>query len=879
MVGQSSVRGAVSPKMIGAGLAGMLALVIAVIIFSQMSNSGGDERPDFYEQSDSGSGRETLAEGSGERGELPTNGDSAGTEEPEPETEGEDEPTTRGMAGNEEFDMEKATEEFLAAMADPDKMNQMIEEARERRRGQGRDRGGDEEDEEDDRNKPSIINGYVTTSEGQDVIGATVDALGISNTQTGDNGFYELSLSHRGSLILRVLPPDGSEYASPKPQVVIVQPGKEYRRDFTLQEGWTMEGRVVDESSQPISGATVTAFVSANVVSSTTGADGAFSIAGVPAGGIVQQIAVSHADYATATRASVSVLDGPQTFVLRSQMSARLRVVWGDGDPVTRYRYEVRPVNQQELTVISPTRPQTITSPDGTATINEISSGQWRVDVTVLDERNRETNIKNSERFVIAPGENNKEVVVEVDSGSSVSGTVVNAGTGSLVAGATVYLQPSLGSNPLFTTTGGGGSFLFETVPADSYELVAESGNLMTRDPVYLQVDSNYRGDPITLQLMEGGVIYGQVLTDEEQPSARAIVKLRLERPNFEGRQQFSYPVDSQNRYRIEGAPAGRHSIWVNYIEPDREFQEVVVEAGQEQELNFDLSDNVKLSGRVLVNGEASTDVVNILKFRAGGGAVEVRLDPEGNYEVELTPDQNYEIWARTNAFTEGKVDNLTLNAEQRELTRDINVPVVDGDFALVFPSDEDFTPGNLIINQRGAERADPLERTMEQERRRLPNMIAGEYRASFTSTDGEWMGESDWTTFQPGGENTILVEVTQSRQGVPVGLWRPDMISNQPQTYTFDLTEVVKSAGNLRVRFVADDGDDHLSISGVALQRNGQTAAQDNHSGSAGPSHSNNTYNLQLADVGQGGQLILQTTMWAAEGPDTRGTIYLDIN
>ena len=129
----------------------------------------------------------------------------------------------------------------------------------------------------------AAIEGTVTDDDGRPVAGAVVrvgDALtitlidGVSAT-TGVDGSYRVRTPSRGGLTAMVVMADG--YAHESARLPAPRPGRSARRDFVLQRGARVFGRIVDHEGAPLSGASVRASHSYQS-SVVTDADGRYEI-------------------------------------------------------------------------------------------------------------------------------------------------------------------------------------------------------------------------------------------------------------------------------------------------------------------------------------------------------------------------------------------------------------------------------------------------------------------------------------------------------------------------------------------------------------------------------------------------------------------------
>ncbi|WP_259312502.1 carboxypeptidase regulatory-like domain-containing protein [Capillimicrobium parvum] len=186
---------------------------------------------------------------------------------------------------------------------------------------------------------PAQVTGHVTDGSGRAIGGVTVTVYGVSETAvatatTGAGGAYTVDGLDSGTYRIGFAAPEGSRYISefysdrdtlPRARPVAVKLGKVVTIDAALAErapAGAISGQVSDSARNRIAGVTVTAYdaTGAAAGSGVTGADGTYTIEGLPAGDYRLGFAVpGTSDYVgtfwrdapnLATAGAVSVRDG-----------------------------------------------------------------------------------------------------------------------------------------------------------------------------------------------------------------------------------------------------------------------------------------------------------------------------------------------------------------------------------------------------------------------------------------------------------------------------------------------------------------------------------------------------------------------------------------
>jgi len=752
--------------------------------------------------------------------------------------------------------------------------------------------------------KERFITGLVTDPNNLPVTGARVilipgtgDMRNRAEALTDAGGRYSLRHSLAGTLGIRAMPPPDSDFTPSEIVLFIVQDGDEsITKDLMLKEGELVQGIVLNEEKTPVVGAKVEAVIPNTMTKvRTTDEGGRFSVKGVPAGGAIITLTVSHPEYQSETRTAVNMFDGEQTFILKRANSIILEVTWKlDGTPVEFYAYRLlKKMGFGELFVDAEKQNVLVESLDGRTSLTELPSGTWHVEVTVMSPDGNPTDLRGATNFQLEAGQQGMLVRVAMDGGRRISGRVVmNTAGGSPVAGANIeFVTPSAGfgrfpkpDGPfVFPTaaTDETGEFKFEGMPPGRYTVQARKETFRTPMAVDVIVPYDVDPTPVEIVMLKGGVLFGKVLGADGKTLEGVRILLSEQRVNADGWLNQETMTDAEGNYRFEGLPAGAHYLWAYDKERLRDSRTVDLEPGKELEVNFDFSGNIQMSGNIRVNGKPpgeswSVEFIGEGDSRSGW----VNVSPEGYYKATVKPGLMYLHLAGANS-PGGQPEAFNIPEMPSEQVRDIDLNIVDADIVLSFPEGVQFVPGNLVISPRQrATRYGFYRVKMDQQTRHVVSMFAGEYQATLMSTGGEWHGETDWVTLAPGATNTFVLDLKKTKRGVCVGGWAPGQVSMGAFTpLSFDVTPVIESAGNIEIYVLYQTGRHAVETGAVSLIVDGAPAVTDDHKGWSGADQWNNTYHLNLGTYVPGAAYVLRVELKCDGGTDSTGSIFMSLN
>lgn len=741
------------------------------------------------------------------------------------------------------------------------------------------------------------LRGRVTDNDGEPVEGIEVtfqqntrdDPATPLSAITDKDGVYTIAGASGMSITVSARTPPGFPVSlvqaktmhvenSPDPLVV----------DFRLDLGGSIDGIVLNEDGRPIEGAVISR--GGLGMRETSDAEGHFILRYIPERGGVQ-VTVSHPDYQSETRPNVTLFDGTQTFVLSRSNDLVLKVTWGfDGSPVQQFAYRLlrqhvtgqfRDIDRKEVAV---------NSPQGTVTLLNVESGQWRAEVTVLAPDGSPTDIRGAHEFELTAGMKG-EIPVVITAGRRITGTVMMDEPRIAVPRALVkFLAPSRGFGqppdpaPVFNIpdvyTNYTGGFAVEGVPPGRYSLTAEQEPLLTLKPI--DIDVAYKEDPppLTITMSSGGRIYGKVI---ESAAGGAVLGYALsisrQNPNADGWSYASATVNADGTYESPGLPVGTHYLWLSRNGQSLTSRLVDLGPGEKKEVNFDLTGHINVIGRITSNGQpvASRSGEERYHFASpdSGPGPGLQVAVDGRYATTLSPGTYF-------FFNGGsQIQKIEVLPSPPQQTFDFDIGSADVDIVLVFPSDADFAPGNLVLSPpERALRYNFYRQQMAQDRKRLPNVPPGQWQATFTTRDGAWIGASDWIEVKRGEENVVVLEVKRVAETIRIGGWAPGEISNtEYTTLSFPLPSAdFASSTELSITCLYQRGRHAVSLNGVRLVSGGRTIAEDMHSGWTGADHWNNVYRLRGFAASALPSATVQVDLKGDGGNDTAGSVYLTI-
>lgn len=735
------------------------------------------------------------------------------------------------------------------------------------------------------------VGGVWITVMGRDDKEEVVSIGGVSN----DEGVYTVRDVPSGPITVMAQPPANSFLYAPDAIELIIRKGEERDGiDIVLDPGDVVDGYVKNDAGEPIEEASVVAATTRGQRVYTTDKAGYFTVEGIPPGGTLMSLTVVHPDYQAETRTAISMLDGTQYYTLSKSNDIILEVKWMlDGTPVDLYAYRMLKRHMTGQFFDQDRKEILVDSEDGRTVLENLEEGEWRAEVTVLDPDGQTTDIKASATFALTSDEKGRVIPVEVAAGRLITGTVWLDNVGNQpVAGAQLeFVQPSQGYGRFpapdeafqfpTATTNESGFFMFEGMAPGVYALVAKKDDLLT--PRTIDVEVSYQMDPQPLDIVmtEGAEIYGTVIGPDGELAPNQEVQIAVNRPNADGWEHRNILTDSTGSYTFRAVRAGVTYIYARHESGMNDSSSVDLEPGQREEVNFDFSNTIELSGVITLNGgNPHPDISHIMFVGQDVGRREwVLLGPRGEYSTRVPPGE-YFLRAHGGNAPSGDMDPFMISGSgQQEFNYDIQAAGVD--VIVEFPDGEEFREGYLVLSR--AERSmryNFVRANLGQENRHFVRLFAGEYIATYTSRDNQWRGETDFTYVGPGQENVLIIDAEKMVRGVRIGGWSPgDMSLTEHTPIRYDVTSILESAGDIEIILNYEVGRHAVEIGGVLLLENGSEIDRDLHIGWSGADKWHNAYRLYLPDTRAGATYQIEALLRGDGGDDSTGSVYMNLN
>lgn len=770
--------------------------------------------------------------------------------------------------------------------------------------------------EEETSGNKAHVSGHVRDQHGNPVVGFTVD-LRIDTSDSGGGrqsegrvavttheGAYTFSDVSPGAGQLTVRIPYESDYAVPDPIRLALRPGTLRRNlDFVLFSGDRLEGIVTNEDGDPVEGADVRGHVNAAAgrrFAATTDADGAYALGGIPEDQPIDYLVVQHPDYEAQQRTKIFVIDGDQDFILKRLVGFQVVVVGqADQTPVEWFRYRLTVNDGNGFRPARATGDTQVHDPAGRLTLTSLQNGRYRIEVDEWSPEGTATGRRGAAEFEGARDNPNREVVVEVAGGRTLRGRVALEGTGETVADVRVAVQAPADTSPWRTRLGWGaaaatvgttsdakGAFVLEGVAPGLQHIVAEKKGYQLRNRVEVQVPADRDPDGIEISLARASTLFGRLIGFDGDPMAG--VRLM----HFDGQQYWgSAPdfaaTDADGRYRIEGLLGENHKLSFSDSASGLSDERLVtLKPGEEREVNFDYTGKVELAGGIWVNGNpwggsprmsirpARPQTGSIVEQAFGTGFLPV--ESGGRYRIFLKPGRHHLV-VQVSLERNFLADVFDVAEAPYLQIRDFECHLVDADVAVSVPEGKVFQPGTFVFDRRVGDTVQDSVFNLESssELRRTVNLLAGEYRVHYVSSETHDSGVSEWTAIGPGRENVIVVfsgrETTRR-----VGPWSPATIALDYKTLSWDITPHIAGAGLHEAIFDYEDGVCSVQIAWVAILENGSEIARDSHEGWSGYRKIDHVYRLNLPRATPGSQYSLQASLRGHGGTQSFGTVYL---
>lgn len=486
---------------------------------------------------------------------------------------------------------------------------------------------------------------------------------------------HEVTLSRRGFAVTRetVAPLEPGRPAAPVRLV--------------LRKGRTGTGRVVNQSDQPVSGATILLepATSGDLMArmnrakdeawrfeATAGADGHFEIPDLPSGPF--DLMARGPGYAPITVPGLNVPAGGGSFDLGTVALVKGVALEGfvtgpGGKPVEGARISLSAASSDPLASLrgSDGPPDAVTGQDGFFRVENRRAGET-VDVDVQ----RSGYARGSAPGVRIPSEEPLRIALKPT--SAVEGRTVDP-DGKPVAGARIYLNPTgptvMGQGFVMFSSASmkqadsaqDGSFRIEDVPPGTFELKAMATGRQSVERSNLEVPSGQDLKNVEVVLPAGAVIEGRVLASG-RPVPGAEVELVEPEASVSRMiiRSSSATADGDGYYRIDGIVPGERTFQAEAKGFRKGVREVEAREG-DNTLDFALEAGAQVTGRV-VDEDGSPVAAAQVTLREGVNSWNLPSavsGPDGGFTLAGVADGTYRIAAHKDGFSRA--------AEGQELT------------------------------------------------------------------------------------------------------------------------------------------------------------------------------------------------------------------
>jgi len=380
--------------------------------------------------------------------------------------------------------------------------------------------------------------------------------------------------------------------------------------DFTLESGFQVAGRVVDEAGNPVASAQLLMVAGrsfTDVLTALSGADGAFHFDGVQAGTFrltarkIGYASNPQGDTVTVSNASVSGLE----IKLAAGGSLTGKITGVDFSQLSRVRVVANGVRPGQLDA------------DGIYRILNVPPGDYVVSASVPD-----TALHAEGKVTLEPGMAEAKVDLQFGKGFTLSGVVLRNGAPLAGAGLELIRKDTFSGSE--ASSDHQGAFQFGGLDAGIYELtVRTAGGALHKEPVEISGDREVRVDLHTASLA------GRVI-DAADSTPVAGAKLNLE--PAEGKADFpvgSAETDSHGAFHLAEVADGAWRLRVSHDGYSPAVKDLRVDGADAGDLEIPLSPTEGLTLEVVLpSGQAPE------RIRAGVLDTAGKMVASGSYPV-----------------------------------------------------------------------------------------------------------------------------------------------------------------------------------------------------------------------------------------------------
>ncbi|MCU0225124.1 MAG: carboxypeptidase-like regulatory domain-containing protein [Acidobacteria bacterium] len=482
--------------------------------------------------------------------------------------------------------------------------------------------------------------------------------------------------------------------------------------------GATLEGIVVDGAGKGLAGVSVTASMKTAGLNTSkeerTDGDGRFRISGlVPAGTV--HVTAKSVGWLAPKPQEVIVHGERVTIALEPAASVTGTVVAGvPPRPVPTFSVRALPKDgaagaQSGMFRAPAEGPRgSFADETGKFTLSELGAGDYNLTVEADGFVPALVDVK------LAQGESRDVGNVALDRGATLTGRAVEKRSKAPVPGATVRLaKPGLtGFMQRLQATGSGdgiptvlagadGTFRMSGVPPGPYLVQADSERLSPGEASVL-VEQGIDPDPVTIELLEGGVVQGTFRNKEGNPVAGATIMAA--QGGFSDMGNMT-TTDASGRYRLDNLAPGEWTLMFASPEeqadgspessmPELEAVAVKVESGETTNVSLPPGiDGIRVRGVVRRGDRPVVASVQLMKFEGSAAdVIDLQTDSSGAYSMTVRAPGRYLALIdfadeRAGSGSEDVRAVVEVPPNVREATLDLVIPdatlrgrVLDGD-------------------------------------------------------------------------------------------------------------------------------------------------------------------------------------------------------
>jgi len=598
------------------------------------------------------------------------------------------------------------------------------------------------------------ISGRVVDGDGAPVEGAEVDALGraifgnptaeLREATTDAEGRFELLAVSSGPVWVRARHDD---FRDRLPIELKLAEGEHHADlEIELSRGLTLTGSVAFPDGTPVELARVQAEkdilaggqpTAADLMGASgrdeTDAEGRFEIGGLSAGKFDVRVRYEVEDdpereagvWNAREPAAHPEEDRPLAFVLQPPIRLAGVVRDAGGDPVAEYQVRATLSAGHPLLPPATSRVEPVEDEQGRFRLDDLSAGEWTIHVTA------EGYAKPEPQTLELPAETTLEYVVE--RAGRVAGEVVDPG-GAPVEGARVFAEPSFDErlalmqgqgdpDRLQARTDEAGRFELEGFPPGSSAVVAEADGFAESAAVGFELDAGEARSDLRLVLRRGGVISGEVLGRDGEPSEGTSVLVR----SNDTMQQEIGQTDGEGRFRFETLRPGTWTVIAMFAAEgaapgeEREMssatdlsnlrieQVELADGGAEHVvLSMRVDNPVAVTGRVTSGGDpVSPAVLTFIPFESEGiSSIKIAtVEADGTYGTELADHGAYQVIVKAVRSATGQEHNVEYTVEIPETDEhelDFELPLGRITGRVYGPDDQPLARARVTLNRAG---------------------------------------------------------------------------------------------------------------------------------------------------------------------------------